>query len=268
MSEEIPLIKLPTETTKGIKNLVRKLVIFSHPKTGKTTALAHLPKSLLIDTEDRSDGISAVKINIKKQALLDKVHPLKVLESIAVEITKHIQKEGKSPYDFIVIDSVTAIEDLCVSLATVMYKKTIMGKDFKGNNVVLQTPSGAGYGYLREAFFNTIRQFDRLANIAIIYTGHIKDGSINKEGKEVSLRDVALTGKIKTLLAADVDAIGFLLRDPKTQANILSFKKTENDLISGATAAHLADKEIILSEKVEDEIITHWDQIFLQLNSK
>lgn len=115
------------------------------------------------------------------------------------------------------------------------------------------------YLYLREAFFNTLKEMYLLAD-EIILVGHLKDTVINKDGKEVSAKELDLTGKIKSILSADVDAIGILYREG--DKCILSFK-TSDDVICGARPEHLKNKEIVLTELVDGKIISHWDEVYL-----
>ena len=96
----------------------------------------------------------------------------------------------------------------------------------------------------------------------VILLGHLKTTNIEKNGKEVSARELDLTGKIKSMVSADVDAIGLLYRGENNQ-NILSFKTTD-DVICGARPVHLKDQEIVISELIDGKFITHWDKVFNQ----
>jgi len=136
----------------------------------------------------------------------------------------------------------------------------MMGKGFVGNNV-LDLPNGAGYKYLRDAMTNLLNAIYKCAD-RVILLGHLKTTNIEKNGKEVSARELDLTGKIKSMVSADVDAIGLLYRGEDSK-NILSFKTTD-DVICGARPPHLKDQEIIISELVDGKFITHWDLIYNQ----
>jgi hypothetical protein len=49
----------------------------------------------------------------------------------------------------------------------------------------------------------------------------------------------------------------------KGDKNILSFK-TQDDISCGARPEHLRNKEIVISETLEDgTIVTHWDEVFI-----
>ncbi len=94
----------------------------------------------------------------------------------------------------------------------------------------------------------------------VIYLGHLKMKSIETNGKEVMTADIDLTGKIRSGMSADVDAIGYLYRSGNQ--NILSFK-TKDEVLCGARPKHLKNVEVVLSEVVDDKLITHWDKIFI-----
>lgn len=84
-----------------------------------------------------------------------------------------------------------------------------------------------------------------------------KDGS---EG-EIEATDIELSGKLKTITCAEMDAIGLLKR--KGNQTILSFKVSSDDLLAGARPPHLKDQEIVVCEQVDDKFVYHWDKIFL-----
>lgn len=235
---------LPTQKIKASTKSPRKLVIFSKPKVGKTSALANLDNALILDLEGGTDFLDALKVTIKS---------LEDIKSVGEEI----KKAGK-PYKYIVVDTITKLEDMCLPLALMLYKATLMGKNFSGDNV-LTLPNGAGYSYLRDAFFRMTAYIETLAD-RVIYVGHLKAKYIEKNGKEVQANELDLTGKMKAMLSADVDAIGLLYRD--NNKTIISFKTTD-DIICGARPEHLKNQEIVLGEMKDGKLETNWDKIFV-----
>ena len=239
-------MELPTSKTKATLTDPGKLIIYSKPKTGKTSLLAELENNLIIDLENGTQYYDALKVNINSvQELMD--------------LIKSIIAAGK-PYKYITLDTLTKLEDLALPYALTLYKQTPMGKSFMGNNV-LDLPNGAGYKYLRDAMTNLLNAIYKCAD-RVILLGHLKTTNIEKNGKEVSAKELDLTGKIKSMVSADVDAIGLLYRGEDSK-NILSFKTTD-DVICGARPVHLKDQEIIISELVDGKFITHWDKIYNQ----
>jgi len=187
-------IVLPTKKVAAERVNPKRLIIYSKPKTGKTTAFAGLENNLLIDLENGADYVEALKVKITSlQELL--------------ETGKAIKEAGK-PYKYVTIDTVTALEDMVMPLAIKLYRATSMGKNYDGDNV-LSLPNGAGYLYLRQAFFQVLDFIDTLAP-HIILSGHIKDKQVDDKGEMVLAANIDLTGKIKSLICANADAIGYM----------------------------------------------------------
>lgn len=237
-------INLPKEKTKAEILSPKKMLIYSKPKTGKTSLAAALDNAVILDLEGGSKYYDAVKIEINSLAELQAVLN-KIIES------------GK-PYRYGFIDTITKLEDYALILALDLYKKTPMGANFKGHNV-LHLPNGAGYQYLRDAMFLITSKIEQ-AFERVIYLGHIKLRSIDTQGKEVTVSDIDLTGKVKSGMSADADAIGYLYRNGNQ--NIISFK-TKDEVVCGSRSKHLKNAEFVLSEDTNDGLITHWDKIYI-----
>ena len=238
-------IVLPTTKVKAERVNPKRLVIYSKPKTGKTTAFAGLDNNLIFDLENGSDYVEAIKLKINSlQELLDAGKAIKA---------------GGFPYKYVTIDTVTALEDMVMPLAIKLYKSTSMGKNYDGDNV-LSLPNGAGYLYLRQAFFQVLDFIDTLAP-HIILSGHIKDKQVDDKGEMVLAANIDLTGKIKSLICANADAIGYMYR--KGNKSILSFK-TNEEVTCGARPEHLRNEEIVVTEMNEKgELEFHWDKVFI-----
>jgi hypothetical protein len=238
-------IVLPTRKVGPQRVNPKRLIIYSKPKTGKTSAFAGLDENLIIDLENGSDYVEALKIQVSSlQELLD--------------AGKAIKAAG-NPYKFVTIDTVTALEDMVGPLALKLYRQTSMGKNYDGDNI-LSLPNGAGYLYLRQAFFQVLDFIDTLAP-HIILAGHIKDKQVDDKGEMVLAANIDLTGKIKSLICANADAIGYMYR--KGNKTILSFKTSE-EVTCGARPEHLRNEEIVVSEMNErGELEFHWDKIYV-----
>ena len=57
-------IVLPTKKVAAERVNPKRLIIYSKPKTGKTTAFAGLENNLLIDLENGADYVEALKVRI------------------------------------------------------------------------------------------------------------------------------------------------------------------------------------------------------------
>jgi len=234
---------LPTSKIKAGEVNPKRLLVYSKPKTGKTTAFAGLENNLLIDLENGSNYVDALKI---------KVNSLKELFEAGKAII-----EANKPYKYVTIDTVTALEEMIMPLAVKLYKNTTMGKNFDGENV-LTLANGAGYLYIRQAFFQVLDFIDTLAP-HIILSGHIKDKQVDDKGQMVMSANIDLTGKIKSLICANADAIGYMYR--RGNETVLSFK-TNEEVTCGARPEHLRNEEIVISEMIDGKVSVNWDKIY------
>ena len=237
-------IVLPTSKISATRKNPKRIVIYSKPKTGKTTAYAGLADNLILDLENGTDFIDALKIKISSlQELLD---------------TGKAIKAADCPYKFITIDTVTALEEMIMPLAIKLYKSTAMGKNYDGDNLTTLA-NGAGYLYIRQAFFQVLDFIDTLAP-TIILSGHIKDKVVDDKGEMVMSANIDLTGKIKSLICAQADAIGYMYR--KGNKTILSFK-TNDEVTCGARPEHLRNEEVVVSEMIDGVLTTSWEKVFV-----
>jgi len=253
-------VKLPMQKVKAAHKSPKNLIIFSKPKVGKTELLAGLEGCLILDLEKGSDYVDAMKIQANN------------VEEIKA-IGEEIKKQG-NPYKFVAVDTVTALEAICIPYAEILYSRTPMGKNwFKkagdgtldkssgkrqyGN--ILNLPNGGGYAYLREAVTKMVEYIKTWAP-RVILVGHIKDVLLEKAGGEFTSSDLDLTGKIKRILSSQSDAIGYLYR--KGNQNVLSFKTTD-EVSCGARPDHLRNQEIVISEMTEEGLVTHWDKVYI-----
>ncbi len=240
-------MKKVSAETKSPKNLI----IFSKPKVGKTTLLSELENCLILDLEDGTDYVDAIKLKAKS------------VEDIKA-IGKAI-KEANYPYQYVAVDTITALEEMCIPLAEDMYSKSSMGKNWftEGKpkyGTILNMPNGAGYPWLREAFTKVVDYIKTWAP-RVILVGHVKDIVLEKNGSEVNALDLDLTGKLKRITSSQSDAIGYLYR--KGNKNILSFK-TSDEISCGARPEHLRNQEVVLSELGEDnKIKISWNNIYI-----
>lgn len=254
MSETIisPMIILPTSKIKAEIKSPKNLIIFSKPKVGKTTLVSALDDNLILDLEDGTDYVDALKIKASS------------IKNI-FDIGQAIKAISPNPYKYITIDTGTALEDMCIPYAENLYSKSPMGKNWftegkEKYGSILNMANGAGYPWLREAYSKATDYISTWAP-RLIQLCHVKDTLLEKNGSEFNSLDLDLTGKIKRIASSKSDAIGYLYR--KGNKNILSFKTTD-EISCGARPEHLRNQEIVLSEVLEDGTIKfHWDRIYI-----
>lgn len=256
-------IVLPT-SARAVKSLSPgTLLIYGAPKSGKTTITSQLKNSLVLELEPKgADFVAGTILEIDKPSQLQ-------------EAFEAISKAG-NPYKYIIIDTITQLDMWSEIIGTYNYMNKSQGKKFNregeqpNGKMIMHTdsrfetvhelPNGAGYQHSRNQMVDWYNQITKLAPHTILIA-HIKDKLIeSKIGDSVEAIDIALTGKVKTVYASRVDAIGYFTR--KGKQGILNFDN-EHKAICGGRCSHL-NGEIVISEKQADgSIKTFWDKIYI-----
>lgn len=244
-------ITLPTTLQPPTRTNPRLLIIYGPPKVGKSSVIAQLPDTLMVDTEEGSSFLTALKV---------KVNSLSELLDVLKQCEK-ARKTGQPLYKRIAIDTIDQIEDWCVEQATLDYKNSIIGGSFKGDSV-LELPKGGGWRYMWEKF-KDVKKAALLAADEVIFCGHVKDKMlVDKQLREVNATDLDLTGKLRNIACAGADAIGFVARPGDGRQLVITFR-TSDLRNCGNRAAHLAGKEVVLGEQVDGKLVTYWERIYL-----
>lgn len=262
------ILTLPTAPIAPTRVDPRISIWYGIPKIGKTTKVAELPNSLILDLERGTEMINATKVPVSsisggtalnddgsiKYTSLDAVYN-SILDLGAKEFER-TKKPPKPPYKFLVVDTIDKLEDYCIPTATAKYKNTTIGKNFTGESV-LELPQGGGYYHLRNEMLD---QIDRLATVCeyLLLISHIRDKTINKGGVDVSITDISLTGRLGQLVCAKADVIGYMYREPGKPDLQVSFETFENTPAMGARVPRLAGRRMTLD----------WYEIFSHLKEK
>jgi hypothetical protein len=256
---KLPMVPIPPMYQSPVT-----MVIFSKPKVGKTTAFADLPGFLILDLQQGTKYLAALKVNASSVAEIGKVGRAIEQASIA----------GKRPYRGVVIDTATDLQQLAMPYAEDLYAKSPQGKNwfsvdengaYNGGKAkygsITNMPDGNGYPWLYLAFEKLLDYIKTWAPLIII-SGHVKDTMLDKNGALVNAMELDLTGRLKRMLTSDVDAVGYMYR--KGNQNILSFKTTD-EVGCGARPDHLKNREIVISEydAETDKITTFWEEIYI-----
>ena len=245
-------IELPTKPIPPSRRNPKVLLLYGQPKVGKTTILAQLDNCLILECDDGgADFVSALKIQLTS---FDHF----------IEVTSEIIKQGK-PYKYIALDTTSKFEEWCETDATKEYKKSNQGKNFTGDNVLTLTSSDGfspGYLWLRESFK---KGMIRLLQCAphIILIAHMRDKMLRststdkgKTDTETASKDIDQSGKIKAMMCAGADAIGYIYRtanqDGSEQTLRVNFK-THEFVNNGGRAQHL----------IQQDMKFDWSKIYL-----
>lgn len=220
---------------------------------GKSTSISSLPDTLIIDLEHGYDYLSAYVVNASS---------VQDLYSIAKAL-----REEEHHYKFVVIDTVTALEDIAITLACRRAQEA--NPNFSGNPAELfNLPYGAGYVAQRNAVKEIVGWFEK-AVPNLILVGHVKEKAINEAQTDLNVKSLDLGGKLSNILSAGSDAICYVYRDPEN-GNLMANFGDMNSVLTGARVPHLAGKTILLAERVTTEdgnynIVTHWENIYPSL---
>lgn len=241
------------------------LMLYAPPKTGKTDALSRLPECLIINFDvGGTDPYAVLTEDCSVKATDGATYHeqcLKAFEKfmgIKNDIVTFAKTNKRIPYTYICLDSVTNMVDLCAASALEdYYKEDEREKRAKSmvSNIrkelldIRDLPHGAGHGRLREKVVDIINTFSSIS-YRLILTTHVKDKLLNEVGKLVSDDEIALEGKLGTIVASNCQAIGKLhyRTSPADQAGVwVTF--IANPLStkgSGSSYPHLRGKDFKL----------------------
>lgn len=251
-------IELPTKKIKATRTNPRSMVIFSPPKVGKSSALAGLEDCLLIDLEQGSEFLDAVKYDVIKEAREQGKPPILILKLLINEIKKQNKEKGGYVYKRIAIDTVSALEEIVKVLAAKMYRESPMGQNWTGDDV-FTISRGAGYGVHRAAFLKVKEELEEICE-TLILVGHVNDKSVSLNGEDINERHLKLVGQLSGIVCSQVDAVGYLYR--KENKTILNFKPSESLIVEGRVK-HLSNKEFTIIEADEENNLSiNWKEVF------
>ena len=184
---------------KAVSDNPKSLLLYGAPKVGKTTALSQLNDCLIIDTEGGANMVDGYIETVNNRddfiALLQEA------------------KEGHD-YTYVALDTVDKVADWA--------EKAVCLEE--GVTAVADLAFGKGFGMVREKVLNTIQVLKEIFPHVIII-GHRKWAKSIVDGKAlVEPESLDLTGKLKNMLMADCDAIGYVYRDDENSKLMVSFK--------------------------------------------
>jgi hypothetical protein len=241
-------LKLPEKITEVRETAPNDLILISVPKTGKSTILAELTKGkngegILFNLEKGgTDYLSGKFLDIYPTATTSMREALDNYKGY-----RDLLLKNKGKYKFLLIDSLTALNDLAEIMGTYYYMYSIpQGKNFNKDpktgkvydfedplfKTVNSLPEGYGYQYSRKWFLDQIDMFSEIAPYRI-YTAHVKDKLIkNSQDETISGMEINLTGKLKNIMSSRVSAMCKLIADGDKR--YLSFQVDNDNVIAGS----------------------------------
>tara|TARA_Y100001938_G_scaffold13930_1_gene17210 strand:- start:4901 stop:5569 length:669 start_codon:yes stop_codon:yes gene_type:complete len=211
---------------KAVTQDPKILLIYGPPKIGKTTMLSKLDKCLILDTEQGARMVDGHIVEVdSRKALIDLIKKA---------------KDGHS-FKYIAIDTIDKV---------VQWAETAVCEEHEVQSLA-DLPFGKGWGLARDKVMNTIKTLSGLCDHLII-VGHRKTAKAIVEGNDaIEPESLEITGRLKNMIMADCDAIGYVFRDEEEVLK-LTFK-SNNTLEAGSRSPHLRGKVLDFD----------WKQIYL-----
>jgi len=217
------------------------LLLYGAKKAGKTTMLSELDDCLIIDTEKGAKFISGTIAEVTNLGDLR-------------ELTMHLAEEmksGKSPYKYIAIDTINKVVDWIEEAIVIDHNNNSNSKI----NYFGDLAFGKGHGMVREKVNKLLDTFMHFCDCLVI-TGHNKLAqALSENSTLVDPQSLDLTGKLKNMIMAKCDSIGYVFREDEKLK--ISFE-ANNALEAGSRSPHLKGQTIDFS----------WDNIFKNNNVK
>ena len=205
---------------KAISQNPKSLLLYGVPKVGKTTALSQLDDCLIIDTEGGANMIEGYVESVNNREEL-----IKVLK----------EAQDGHEYKYVAIDTIDKIATWAEN--AVCAEENV--------SAVQDLAFGKGFGMVREKVLNTVKILKEIFPHVII-VGHRKWARAVVDSKAiVEPESLDLTGKLKNMLMADCDAIGYVYRDEE-KGNLMVTFQSNDALEAGSRSPHLKGKELEL----------------------
>jgi hypothetical protein len=211
---------LPTTAVAPKRKDPGMLTLFGQSKVGKTTLLSQLPNCLIIDTEKGADYVSG---------LIAQANSYRDLIAIGKELKESVHK-----YDYVAIDTIDKVSDWMEAQTVFEYNQDAKLKVASFSDI----PYGGGYNSVRNKMMGLLASFKAIAP-KLILIGHRKKTVIGETEVKFSSASLDLTGKLKNMICADSDAIGYIYREEGVV--MISFETTE-ELEAGSRCDHLKGK--------------------------
>tara|TARA_R100000664_G_scaffold33847_1_gene52318 strand:+ start:3329 stop:4003 length:675 start_codon:yes stop_codon:yes gene_type:complete len=204
---------------KAVSTNPTSLLLYGAPKVGKTTMLSQLDDCLIIDTEKGARML---------EGYIQEVNSRDDLINMLLEI-----KESKDvSYKYVAIDTIDKVAEWAEQ--RVCEEENVRS--------IADLAFGKGYGLVREKVAKTISAFKDVCEHLIII-GHRKVAYAVTEGNPIVIPEsLDLTGKLKNVIMAGCDAIGYVYRNEKEDL-MVSFKANES-IEAGSRCPHLKGKEV------------------------
>jgi hypothetical protein len=214
----------------------RRFLFYGAEKIGKTSIVTELDNAAILDLDDGSGFKECIRYQIRSLTDLEDFRDAHIAAGY--------------PHKFIVVDTITKLEEFVHMLATRMYMGTNQGKGFNKDkagkilpesewDMVVDVLGQNGYRWFTLAWRYIMDEIVLpMGNEStrFIFIGHVKDKFIdpNSIGKTVSTKELNLTGKNKDItLQHYSDCNAYAYRTSQGELEF-SFKSDSLDVSAGS----------------------------------
>jgi len=272
-----------TQPRKPTRDMPSAIILMASGKMGKSANTAKL-------TTDFARGKAQV-ISLGVEGGYDMYECNEINFTKYSEFDTYIDNLIKDqPYDFIILDHLSTLDEWSEMAGTLDYMSSGQGKSFnlkagkinpeaKGPGLtntnynlyflpgdkdfqsVHTLAKGSGYYWSRRRAIDWYNKIKRAAPY-VIFNGHPKIDRYTKDdtGKIVNSAFLDVTNGVSRFICKDIDAIASLYR--KKDKAYLSFKHGTSDLDAGCRYDYLEGEEILISEMVDGNLETYWEKIY------
>ena len=192
------------------------LLLYGAPKVGKTTMLSKLKDCLIIDTENGARMVEGHIYDVNsKDELLD----------------MYRGAEAGHTFKYFALDTIDKL---------IEWTEAGVKAEFQVE-AIADLAYGKGFGLVRERVLNNVRKLQKLCGNLIVI-GHRKTASAVENSNAVDPESLDISGKLKNMLMAMSDAVGYVYRDDEDKL-MVSFKSGKA-LEAGSRCPHLKGKQI------------------------
>ena len=177
----------PSVISRDLKG--KYVLLYGKPKSGKTTAAASFPKTLLCAFEKGYNAIAGIKAqDITKWS--DYKMVLRQLE----------QDAAKEMYETIVIDTISIAYDLCEQYICAQH----------GVQKIGDIPYGAGYAACKKEFETSLRKITQMGYGLVLIAHSATRIEKNAEGSEIEIISPELPKRAAEVCNGLVDILGYI----------------------------------------------------------
>lgn len=146
---------------------------------------------LYIQTENGLNHLQVMKTPVRSWSDAQKVYSA---------LMQAYQKDGKLPYDTIIIDTIDKLIDL-VHEEVVERGKAKFTKIADDINTIGDLPNGAGWAWAQDLVENYLHKLEELP-CHIVYVGHLENKEIKEPTRSITKQTISVGGKMGGMLTA------------------------------------------------------------------